>query len=201
MTDIAESHSDLRGAAGNTDLAGEVDYHAAVATASDDDRRYATEIGAHMITTVKLFTSLRARLQALPDADQWAGPLLHRLMHFGPQRASDLADALSADPSTISRQVAAMVKSRLVERQADPDDGRASILVLTEAGRERFAEFGRMRGRMMSPLIAGWTPAERATFLDLTERFNESLTQCLEPMKETVTAYAVGRPGRESNEH
>ena len=94
-----------------------------------------------------------------------------------------------------------MVKARLVERQADPDDGRASILVLTDAGRERFAEFGRRRGQMMAPLISNWTPEEREIYLNLTERFNESLTHCLEPMKESVAALISGAAGRESNEH
>ena len=47
---------------------------------------------------------------------------------------------LCADPSTVSRQVASLVKAGLVERQADPDDGRASILVPTELGRAKVRE-------------------------------------------------------------
>jgi len=177
-------------------------YHEAVTAATEADREYATEIGGHMITTVKLFAALKVRLQSLPDADQWAIPLLHRLAHGPAQRASDLADGFGSDPSTISRQVAAMVKSGLVERQADPDDGRASILVVTPAGLERIAEHNRLRGQMMAPLVADWSPEEREMYLHLTQRFNESLANCIEPMKESAVTFFLGRSGRrENNEH
>ncbi len=39
----------------------------------------------------------------------------------------------------LSRLVQRMEADGLVERRADPDDGRASVLVLTRAGRARFA--------------------------------------------------------------
>ena len=42
-----------------------------------------------------------------------------------------LAAAVHSDPSTVSRQVAALVRAGLIERQADPEDGRASVLVPT----------------------------------------------------------------------
>ena len=45
----------------------------------------------------------------------------------GPQRASEFATAFHADPSTISRQVSALVKAGLVERQSTrATAGRAS---------------------------------------------------------------------------
>ena len=50
-------------------------------------------------------------------------------------RASALAECVQSDPSTVSRQVAALVTDGLLERRADPEDGRASLLVLTPSAR------------------------------------------------------------------
>ena len=63
--------------------------------------------------------------------------MLKCLQTEGPLRAGALADCLQSDPSTVSRQVAALVKDGLLERRADPDDGRASLLVLTDAATRR----------------------------------------------------------------
>ena len=56
---------------------------------------------------------------------------LHRL---GPLRLSDLADDIGLDRSTISRQVAAVVRAGYVERAVDENDARALLLTLTARG-------------------------------------------------------------------
>ena len=61
--------------------------------------------------------------------------IIFKLLHDGPMRSGELAEALYSDASTISRQVAGLVKRGLIERRADPDDGRASVLVVTDDGR------------------------------------------------------------------
>ena len=63
----------------------------------------------------------------------------------GPMRAGALAECLQSDPSTVSRQVAALVKDGLLERRADPADGRASLLVLTAKADAVLAEHDRIR--------------------------------------------------------
>jgi DNA-binding MarR family transcriptional regulator len=49
-------------------------------------------------------------------------------------RSSDLAARAGLDPSTVSRAVAGLVTQGLVTREADPHDGRATLLVVTPAG-------------------------------------------------------------------
>lgn len=161
-------------------------YRAAVAAATDADREFATEVSGQLIGVVKLFGALKSRFQHLPEADNGTLPVLGKLGMGGPMRAVELSESLCADPSTISRQVAALVKAGQVERQADPDDGRASILVITEPGREVLAEHGRRRGQAMAPLIAGWSEEERAEFLRLLIDFNQNLKTNLEPLRTSV---------------
>ena len=72
---------------------------------------------------------IKARLAVGPEADHSPLFLLVKFVRTGRQRASALAELVGADPSTVSRQVASLVKAGFVDREADPDDGRACLLV------------------------------------------------------------------------
>lgn len=80
----------------------------------------------------ELHRSVMARVGL--DLDQAAAITLVQLLESAPIRSTDLAAALRIDPSTASRHVAALARLRYVARQADHKDGRASLLVLTDAG-------------------------------------------------------------------
>jgi DNA-binding MarR family transcriptional regulator len=106
--------------------------------------------------------------------DRSAMLLLFPLMQ-APQRPGALAELSHADPSTISRQVAELVRRGLVRREPDPSDGRASLLAITDAGREVCAHVRRLRRELLATAVAGWTDIELATFGELLSRFNGSL--------------------------
>src|SRR6201991_3181209 len=61
-------------------------------------------------------------------------PVLVRVSEAGPQRLGEIAAAVGSDPSTVSRQVNALVAAGLVERRADPHDSRAQLLEATPTG-------------------------------------------------------------------
>src|SRR6266700_1781876 len=63
--------------------------------------------------------------------------LLSRLAVAGPLSIRQLSDALRLDASTLNRQTGVLLRTRLVERIADPDGGIARKFRLTEAGRAR----------------------------------------------------------------
>jgi DNA-binding MarR family transcriptional regulator len=112
-----------------------------------------------------------------PSGVEWSayGLLVH-LVKSGPLRSADLASAACVDPSTISRQVAQLVKHGLVERQADPADGRASLLVATTAGREAFAALRRVREVTFARVVADWPERDVRRLADLLHAFNESFS-------------------------
>src|ERR1700742_756817 len=99
---------------------------------------------------------VKAQLLALARDDvYWSAHLLiTRLAVEGPSRLSELAEKMQADPSTVSRQVANLVNDGYVERRADPADGRASLLVVTERGRQLYAEHLRLRNEHYQRLLA-----------------------------------------------
>ncbi|GAA4417519.1 hypothetical protein GCM10023148_15540 [Actinokineospora soli] len=124
-----------------------------------------------LFTFGKQQTAVAARLSRA-GVDRSVIVLLKNLVALGPVRLGTLADAVHSDPSTVSRQVAALVKDGLVARQADPADGRASLLVPTDEGlallerqRARFAE-------SIAQMVRHWDPDDLDRFIELFERFN-----------------------------
>jgi DNA-binding MarR family transcriptional regulator len=90
-----------------------------------------------------------------------------------------LALRAGLDPSTISRAVAALVADGLVERRADPSDGRASVLALTPAGREALDGAQSWVGEVLDRALAGWSPAEVAALSAALTRFADDVERSL----------------------
>lgn len=97
--------------------------------------------------------------------------LLNALTAGGTMRSSALAEAVHSDPSTISRQVATLVKAGLVERRADREDGRASLLAVSEEGRRLVRRQRAHRDAAYARMIAHWPDTDRVRFVELLERF------------------------------
>ena len=102
--------------------------------------------------------------------------LLFHLITGGPRRAGALAELACIDPSTASRQIDTLVRLGLVERQADPNDGRATVLVATQAGRDVKERMHRNRDTLMAELVADWPDEDVENLTRLLGRFNASLT-------------------------
>jgi DNA-binding MarR family transcriptional regulator len=116
------------------------------------------------------YGSIKAKVTG-PQADANPVFLLAKLVYDGPRRSGELAATLCADPSTVSRQVATLVKQGLVERQADPEDGRASLLVPTPAGVNRVERHRRRRGQAIAPVVSDWAPEDVVQFVHLLRRY------------------------------
>jgi len=87
----------------------------------------------------------------------------------------DLAALSALDPSTVSRSVAALVRAGLVERTADPADGRASVLDLTALGRQTLAEVNGWADRSLADALREWHPEDVAVLAALLRRFTTDL--------------------------
>ena len=98
--------------------------------------------------------------------------VLSRLELLGPSRLTDLAAALGLDPSSVSRQVAAVERSGWVTREPDPDDRRASRLLLTDAGADLVRRLRTHRAAILARLTPGWTDADLDRLADLLHRLN-----------------------------
>ncbi|GAA2677801.1 MarR family winged helix-turn-helix transcriptional regulator [Actinoplanes palleronii] len=115
--------------------------------------------------------------------------LLLPLRAMGPMRVTDLAELKQSDPSTVSRQVAQLVKAGLARREADPADGRASRLAVTETGVDACERLRSARTALLERALSDW-PADRVdAFAQLFEEFNSSV--------EALLRTDLGAPPRE----
>jgi DNA-binding MarR family transcriptional regulator len=111
--------------------------------------------------------------------DRAALVLLFPIHRMGPVRQGALADVMHADPSTVSRHVAALVDRGLVRRVADESDGRASRLVITDAGHTALQDLCAERETRLDSVTADWEADELATFTRLFARLIDDLERSL----------------------
>jgi DNA-binding MarR family transcriptional regulator len=107
-----------------------------------------------------------------PDLDGAAYGLLSLLQDAGHLRASDLVARIGLDKSTVSRQVAHLVALGLVDRAADPVDGRAQVLTPSSEGAARLARIRDVRRARWEDDLSDWPASDVATLADLLRRLN-----------------------------
>ena len=114
------------------------------------------------------------------ELDRSAYGILCRLVDEGPQRLGSLAQAFGLDPSTITRQVQALEHARLVARQPDPKDRRASLLQLTDEGREVLVATRDRRRQWLQEALGDWDQHDQQEFGRLLEKFNLSIDKIVQ---------------------
>ncbi|PXA90841.1 hypothetical protein DMC47_26835 [Nostoc sp. 3335mG] len=87
-----------------------------------------------------------------------------------------LASALDTDPMTMSSILKRLAERKLVQREPDPQDGRAKIVTLTPQGRALYAEVEGMGVELYKTAIAGMTPAETAALIEGLSRIRDNLS-------------------------
>ncbi|AHI01983.1 hypothetical protein GCM10010174_26700 [Kutzneria viridogrisea] len=136
----------------------------------------ADQLGQQLVRFLRLLERAHAHFSHNTNGVEKASyVLLARLVIDGPQRAGTLAEAVHSDPSTISRQIAGLVRAGLVTRQADPLDGRATLLVATEEGVRTFQAARTERTRHIDVLLANWPTPRRKLLVELLDEFNSDI--------------------------
>ncbi len=121
----------------------------------------------------------RARARALevarevhPELDGDAYGLLAALDRSGSSRVTDLAASIGVGKGTMSRQVRALEDLGLVQRTADPADGRAFLLELTPDGRRRYRAARDARRARLRQELSAWSEQDVRQLAELLHRFN-----------------------------
>lgn len=110
-----------------------------------------------------------------PELDSTSYALMLQLHDTGPARAAELAERAGLDKSTISRQLTRLSGLGLIERLADPADGRARIVRLTDLGQQRLDEVRTDRRRRLRARIATWPTPEVRSLSAMLSRLNDDL--------------------------
>nr|WP_042183753.1 MarR family winged helix-turn-helix transcriptional regulator [Kibdelosporangium sp. MJ126-NF4]CEL15822.1 Transcriptional regulator, MarR family [Kibdelosporangium sp. MJ126-NF4]CTQ93747.1 Transcriptional regulator, MarR family [Kibdelosporangium sp. MJ126-NF4] len=117
--------------------------------------------------------SLAARIH--PELDAACYALLLHLGDIGPVRAADVVERTGLDKSTISRQIARLEELDLVERVADPHDGRARLVQLTDTGTQRLDTVRSDRRARLHAILDSWPTDEITTFSTLLAKLNHDI--------------------------
>ena len=151
---------------------------AAVDPAAPADRAAAVRILSEQVPRfMRLVHALKTQAAKNDSGDRAALVLLFPLVRMGPLRQGALAELVHADPSTVSRHVAALVERGLVQRVADESDGRASRLHVTDAGHAALDAFRRDRENHFAQVTAGWNAEDLLMLTTLLGRFIDDMSQ------------------------
>jgi DNA-binding MarR family transcriptional regulator len=125
---------------------------------------------------------LRRRLRQVPVEGDLALPetsALARLDRGGPATPGALAKLEQISPQSMGATLGALEERGLVERRADPTDGRRAVISLTDAGRQRLQDKRNARTQQLArALSTGFTPAELGQLMaaaPLLERLAQSI--------------------------
>jgi DNA-binding MarR family transcriptional regulator len=81
--------------------------------------------------------------------------------HPGGLRQGDLADLMNVSPPSMTRLVEIMTEAGWIERERDPSDHRALLLVLTPVGEKTLERLRTESASVLSAELADLTDAER----------------------------------------
>lgn len=106
--------------------------------------------------------------------------VLWDLHEVGPMTIRDLAKVQRADHSLLSRALPDMRRKGYVEMQRDTDDGRQTIVHLTDAGQAAYAAAAPIMSRRRAALRETFTETEIADFVGYLDRLQAFLQQPVE---------------------
>ncbi|WP_299037548.1 MarR family winged helix-turn-helix transcriptional regulator [uncultured Pseudokineococcus sp.] len=124
-----------------------------------------------------LHRSSRAMLRAsAPDRTGAAAEaVLGVVAEAGESRPGALACRLGTSPSVLSRQLAELEDAGLLDRRADPADGRAHLVRVSTEGAALLAETAAARAERLRRALDGWTEDEARSALESLARLRRDL--------------------------
>lgn len=96
--------------------------------------------------------------------------LLLAMADIEPARPQALAAAVARDKSQMTRAVHALEAKGLLTKTDDPEDGRASLLELTDLGQEAVAAMQGAIAETLGEILVPLSEQEQSTFRDLLRR-------------------------------
>ena len=143
------------------------------ASRTDSLRHLEREVGV-LIRRVKRVIGERAH-SVHEDLQPASYLMLSWLVDQGPVRASSIVETFSIDKGAVSRQLQHLDDLGLIERTPDPADGRATLVAASDDAVRRLADVTEHRRKWLDERLGEWDATELAQFVELLERYNDSL--------------------------
>jgi DNA-binding MarR family transcriptional regulator len=110
-----------------------------------------------------------------------AGMLLSDLARYGETRPSELAKRRMVDTSVISRQIAQLAAAGLIERRPAPEDGRASLIRVSEKGERELIRWRTLYLGFMTTALGDWDEERLIGLTGRLTEMNDDLRDALGP--------------------
>ncbi len=101
--------------------------------------------------------------------------ILHILCEHDGTRLSDLAGMIRLDASTASRHVRGLEQLGYLQRATDPDDGRASRLSVTDAGRAALGRQFEANRKRIANIMRNWSDDDVASLRGYLARLTRDI--------------------------
>ena len=100
------------------------------------------------------------------DLSTTAATTLNRLEREGPFRLTSLAATEGVSQPSMTQLIQRLERGGLVTRLPDPDDGRAALIGITDAGRALLDQRRGMRRERLAVLVAALTAEEQCALVN-----------------------------------
>lgn len=137
-----------------------------------------------LITLEYELTTLVRVLEALNRCRNYPLERAHYLLLLqlrdGPLSVGELATRLLLDNSTVTRQINGMLKSSLIEKIPNPNDGRSALVISTQTGRELAEAMHQLRLNRLQVTLKDWPSEDKQTLASLTYRLTQDFIRNME---------------------
>jgi DNA-binding MarR family transcriptional regulator len=99
--------------------------------------------------------------------------VLTQLISAGPMRVGELATRVPCSQPTATVAVSSLEQTGYVRREPDPADGRASIVVVTDAGRETLLSLAHGEAKELAVRLAQLDPADQEQLVHIAPLLNK----------------------------
>ena len=134
----------------------------------------------HALMSIGRLIRQRGQGATLDPGTFW---LLKNIAANGSMRVTDIAQHANLDVSTVSRHVAQLHKTGLIERTPDPDDRRAQLVRMTDTGQQKLTADLKARTTLLERSLETWSLEDLDQLDRAMNRFVadvETLTEDLE---------------------
>lgn len=121
-------------------------------------------------------TARRLRQEANADLSPSLTSALASIEGHGPVTPSELANCERVQRPTITRVLARLAELELIEREADPADGRSTLITITPSGRALLEDLRSRRDAFLADRLSKLSAEDRAV-LDRASDVLESLLE------------------------
>lgn len=138
----------------------------------------ATSADQLSVSVIRMLRMLQATRVRAPRMHPAVEPSHHSVLvavREAPSRVGDIAERILSDASTVSRQVTHLTALGLLVKVADPEDGRAQLVALTDEGAALLDELVERREVWFRELLAEWSDEDLSSFIGYVDRFCDAV--------------------------